>query len=167
MVVKIYNEFGSTSFLAEVFPSFIKNYLQAFTKVTKKFLDTTITLIIDNDNEEEVYKSEESCTIIYKTFPSYFNNGIETGLLKGKDKEFWESLDDKEKIKKLEELLQVSPILIESPGHAFVLSGIIPQNGKFIVNDSLTDRTGVVSYKNLLGSLSSLVLLAKIEHSSE
>ena len=53
LVVKLYNEFGSTAFLAEVFPSVIKHFLQALTKYTNKGQNTKITLIIDNDEEED------------------------------------------------------------------------------------------------------------------
>lgn len=163
LVVKIYDEFGSTSFLAEVFPSFIKQYIQAFTRVTQKFQNKTLTLIMDNDNELETYEIDGSCKVIYQTFTSKFNNGIKTGLLKGEDKEFWESLDKTNKIKKLTGLLKISPILVESPGHAFVLSGYLPEEEKFIINDSMASETRVMSVKNLLKSLSSLVLLAEIK----
>jgi hypothetical protein len=163
LVVKIYSEFGSTSFLAEVFPSFITQYLQAFTRVTKRFQDSTVILIMDNDNEEEIYRQESSCTIIYRTFNLVFNNGLKTGLLKGDDKKFWESLVMHQKIEKLYDLLKVSPVLVESPGHAFVLSGYLPLENKFIVNDSLASSTRLVKGGNLLKSLASIVLLVLVE----
>ncbi len=163
LVVKLYNEFGSTAFLAEVFPAAIKHFLQALTKYTQKGSNKTITLIIDNDEEEEVFEQEGSCTIIYKTFENELKNGLRSGHLNGKDKNFWNNKKDQEKVHYLINLLHVSPILIESPGHAFVLSGYDPEGHQFILNDSLSSIPSHTSENNLLKRLSSIIMMAKID----
>ncbi len=162
LVIKLYNEFGSTAFLAEVFPSAIKHFLQALTKYTGKGQDKTITLIIDNDEDEEIFEQEGSCTIIYKTFQSELKNGLQSGHLKGKDKKFWQDKKDEEKVSYLVDLVEVSPILIESPGHAFVLSGYDPRTKQFILNDSLSSVPTRNSEKGLLKRLSSIIMMAKV-----
>lgn len=163
LVVKLYNEFGSTAFLAEVFPSAIKHFLQALTKYTGKGNNKTVTLIIDNDEDEEIFEQEGSCTIIYKTFQSELQNGLQSGHLKGKDKKFWNNKKEEEKVNYLVDLVQVSPILIESPGHAFVLSGYDPELKQFILNDSLSSVPTRNSEKGLLKRLSSIIMMAKID----
>ena len=163
LVVKLYNEFGSTSFLAEVFPSAIKHFLQALTKYTGKGQEKTITLIIDNDEEEEIFEQEDSCKIVYKTFQSELQNGLQSGHLNGKDKKFWKDKSNQEKVAYLIDLLQTSPILIESPGHAFVLSGYDPKEKEFILNDSLSSIPTKTSEKGLLKRLSSIIMMAKID----
>lgn len=162
LVVKLYNEFGSTAFLAEVFPSVMKHFLQALTKYTEKGQNTRITLIIDNDEEEEIFKQEGSCTIIYKTFQSELQNGLQSGHLKGNDKRFWEDKSVEEKVEYLKNLLQTSPILIESPGHAFVLSGYDPEARQFILNDSLSSVPTRTDEKGLLKRLAAIIMMAKL-----
>lgn len=162
LVVKLYNEFGSTAFLAEVFPSAIKHFLQALTLYTKKSTLATVTLIIDNDEEEEIFEQEGSCTIIYKTFQSELHNGLQSGHLNGKDKEFWKNKKEQEKVDYLIDLLQVSPILIESPGHAFVLSGYDQESKQFILNDSLSSVPTRTNEKGLLKRLSAIIMMVKI-----
>ena len=164
LVVKLYNEFGSTAFLAEVFPSAIKHFLQALTKYTKKGQGTTVTLIIDNDEEEEIYKQNESCTIVYKTFKSELNNGLQSGHLNGNDKEFWNNKSDTEKTDFLKNILKISPILIESPGHAFVLSGYDSEIKQFILNDSLASVPTYTSEKGLLKRLSAIIMMVKLSN---
>ena len=162
LVVKLYNEFGSTAFLAEVFPSAIKHFLQALTKYSQSVQNNTVTLIFDNDVEEEIFEQEGSCKIIYKTFESELKNGMQSGHLNGKDKSFWNNKNDQEKVEYLKNLLQVSPILIESPGHAFVLSGYDATDNQFILNDSLSSVPTRTSQKGLLKRLSAIIMMAKI-----
>jgi hypothetical protein len=162
MVVKLYDEFGSTAFLAEVFPSAIKHFLQALTSHTKRGKNRTVTLIIDNDEEEEIFEQEGACTIIYKTFSSELKNGLKSGHLSGNDKEFWRNKETKEKIAYLINLVEKSPILIESPGHAFVLSGYDFNEKKFIVNDSLASQPSKISEERLLRSLSAIIMMVKV-----
>lgn len=163
IVVKLYDEFGATSFLAEVFPSAIKHFLQALTKSTQKGQNRKITLIIDNDEEEEVFEQEGSCTIVYKTFQSEFNNGLQSGHLNGNDKKFWNEKSSDEKVEYLVNLLKISPILIESPGHAFVLSGYNPETDQFILNDSLSSVPTRTDGKSLLKRLAAIIMMAKLE----
>lgn len=163
LVEKIYIEFGSTAFSAEVFAAFMKNYLQALSKVTHKFRSATIILIIDNDEEEEVFEQESACTIIYRTFNFETNSRLKTGMLQGDDSKLWNALSKEEKKTLIADLLQFSPILSEVPGHAFVISGIDYSDSTLIINDSLSNKVYKSPLDSNLNLLTAFVMLAKIK----
>ena len=112
---------------------------------------------------KEIFEQEGSCTIVYKTFQSELHNGLQSGHLNGNDKKFWHEKSDDEKADYLVNLLHISPILIESPGHAFVLSGYDPGSGKFILNDSLSSVPTKSDVKSLLKRLSAIIIMARLE----
>ena len=94
------------------------------------------------------------------------NNGLQSGHLNGNDKQFWNEKSENEKFDYLINLLQISPILIESPGHAFVLSGYDPETNQFILNDSLSSVPTRTDGKNLLKRLAAIIMMVKLEKDS-
>jgi hypothetical protein len=163
LFLKMYSEFGSTAFSAEVFAAFIKNYLQMFSKITGRFQSAIITLIIDNDKDEEIFKQANSCTMIYRSFNLETDSKLTTGILSGVDKEPWMKLTEKGKINLLSDLIAISPILAEVPGHAFVISGINESDSVLIINDSLSNNVYKTPLNSNLNSLTALVMLTRIK----
>lgn len=162
LFLKMYVEFGATAFSAEVFAAFIKNFLQIFSKTTGRFQSATVTLIIDNDEEEEIFESEDTCTIKYITFKTISKSKLNSGMLAGDDKEKWTSYSDDERLSLLTDFLSISPILSEIPGHAFIISGIDHRDSSLIINDSLSNKVYRTPTKSYLNKLSAFVMLASI-----
>ncbi|MFW9928694.1 MAG: hypothetical protein ACFFD1_04835 [Candidatus Thorarchaeota archaeon] len=157
--VKIYSEFGSQMYAPEIFLSIITNYINILYSINGfPFKKKTLIIIFDNDEETEKFDY-----IIYKDFKSETNNEINTGCFRGQDKNNWQKKNDDEKIKIITKLLTDSPLLIEYPSHAVVLSGYDKENKIFIVNDSLFTKFNKVNEKFLLENLSTLVMCFKFQ----
>ena len=90
------------------------------------------------------------------------NGKIITGFLNGQDKTLWTLLSEAEKKELLIELLSISPLLIETPGHALVLSGYIKSEDQFVVNDSLSNKNRRMKCNGLLKEISAIILMAEI-----
>ena len=164
---KIYFEFGATAFLPEVFASVFTNYLNFLSKLSKEisswsetFNSYSIDLIWDNDK-----KIEEFGVVTYRRFQDYTNGRIVSGCLAGNDKALWDHYDQDKKVEILLSCLQSSPLLLETAGHAFLLSGFRTDK-KFIINDSLNYSPTLMTPEHLLSVLRTVVMFLKISNNN-
>ena len=167
LFVKIYNEFGATAFSPEVFASIMTNYLNMLSKIYAFTMSPPyIDLVIDNDE-----KIEHHGAVNFVNFETATNNVFLTGCVQGSDQNLWMSYSEEHKLQHIISCLRESPILIEIPGHALLLSGYLPGRKTFIVSDSLQTTAVEVKQESLLTNLSTLVMYAripsKIENSSQ
>lgn len=158
LFVKIYNEFGATSFSPEVFASIMTNYLNMISKVHTFQIDPSkIDLVIDND---EII--ENNGIVNFVNFKTATDNAFLTGCVKGSDQSLWNSYTEEAKLNYIIMCLDESPVLIEIPGHALLLSGYLPEKKKFIVNDSLQNKSVEVKCDSFLANLSTIVMYTRI-----
>ncbi|MHA1990994.1 MAG: hypothetical protein ACW981_09200 [Candidatus Hodarchaeales archaeon] len=157
--IKIYQEFGASTFSPEIFASVMTNYLNELFKIQKCPPNCEkVEIIFDNDKKQEKFGN-----ISYYQFRSRTNNLFNTGCFFGQDKEIWSKLSQKKKLDLVLLCLKNSPVLIEYPGHALLLSGYSSEKKAFIVNDSLNGSPKMVTESQLLKNLTTIVMFFKIQ----
>lgn len=163
LVLKMYEEFGSQAFVAVSFASFIKNYLQLFSEMTGRFQQAVVTLFMDNDKSVEVFDKPLSCTITYQTFQNIAGSTLTSGLLSGEGAGPWGQLGAGQKLDTIHLLLSISPLIVEVPRHAFLISGYSNEGGgTFLLNDPLSRNPRWVDAWGLLQHLTSIVMMVEV-----
>jgi hypothetical protein len=152
--VTIYQEFGESVFSPEIFASVITNYLNILFELQNCPPDCQkVNIIFDNDQDKEEFGS-----VSYYQFAYFTDQMFHTGCFKGQDKEIWLNMSQEEKLNLILTCLKFSPVLIETPGHALVLSGYSSTTNLFTINDSLNEGPIRVKEVHLLNKLTTIVM---------
>ncbi|OLS25823.1 MAG: hypothetical protein HeimC3_10970, partial [Candidatus Heimdallarchaeota archaeon LC_3] len=141
----------------------ITNYLKILFKISKFSLNyQKIDIFFDNDKLKEKFGP-----INYYHFKLISENSFNTGCFHGRDKEIWENLSNSEKLDLIVNCLKHSPVLIETPGHALVLSGYSTKEEHFLVNDSLRSSPTTISRNQVIKYLTTIVMFFRIPGKEE
>jgi hypothetical protein len=155
---KIYKEFGANAFTPEVFASIITSYLNMLSKMKEvpKTIEK-IDLVFDNDESVEDFE-----IVRYLDFKTATKGLFVTGCFAGADREIWENCSPDKQTNIILACLKNSPLLIETVGHAILLTGYLPEDELFIINDSLYNTPRVIKKDALLKALTTIVMFFRI-----